>query len=116
MMGGDLLSMDEWTTSLLTNPEVIALDQHSRDNHPVVSNEKAIVWTARPETGDDYYVAVFNVSEAEQSLHYEWKDLGLANGNYHLRDLWSGSNKPKAASLDVTLRPHASASYIESRQ
>ena len=38
MMGGDLLSMDEWTTSLLTNPEVIALDQHSRDNHPVVND------------------------------------------------------------------------------
>jgi alpha-galactosidase len=111
MMGGDLLSMDEWTTSLLTNPEVITLDQHSRDNHPVVSTEKAVVWTARPETGDDYYVVVFNVSEAEQSLHYEWKDLGLANGNYHLRDLWSGSNKPKAASMDVTLRPHACVLY-----
>ena len=111
MMGGYLPSMDKWTTSLLTNPEVIALDQHSRDNHPVVSTEKAIVWTARPESGDDYYVAVFNVSEAEQALHYEWKDLGLANGNYHLRDLWGGSNKRKAASLDVTLRPHASALY-----
>ena len=69
------------------------------------------MWTARPESGDGYYVAVFNVSEAEQAFHYEWKDLGLANGNYRLRDLWSGSNKPKAASLDVTLRPHASALY-----
>jgi len=111
VMGGDLPSMDEWTTSLLTNPDVIALDQHSRDNHPVVNNEKAIVWTARPESGDGYYVAVFNVSEAEQAVHYEWKDLGLANGDYRLHDLWSGSNKPKAASLDVTLRPHSSALY-----
>jgi alpha-galactosidase len=111
MMGGDLLSMDEWTTSLLTNPEVIALDQHSRDNHPVVTTDKNVVWTARPETGDDYYVAVFNVSEAEQSLHYEWKDLGLATVNYRLHDLWSGSNKLKVTTLDITLRPHASALY-----
>ena len=111
MIGSDLLSMDEWTTSLLTNPEVIALNQQSRDNHPVVSNEKVIVWTARPESGDGYYVAVFNVSEAEQSLHYEWKDLGLANGNYRLHDLWSDSNKLKAASVDVTLRPHACVLY-----
>jgi alpha-galactosidase len=111
MIGADLLSMDEWTTSLLTNPEVIALDQHSRDNRPVVSNEKVTVWTARPETGDDYYVAVFNVSEAEQSLHYEWKDLGLANVDHRLHDLWSGSNKLKVTALDITLRPHASALY-----
>jgi alpha-galactosidase len=111
MIGGDLLSMDEWTTSLLTNPEVIALDQHSRDNHPLIATEKTIVWTARPDAGDDYYVAVFNVSEAEQWLHYEWRDLGLADGNYRLRDLWSSSNKPKAASMDVTLRPHACVLY-----
>lgn len=111
MIGGDLLSMDEWTTSLLSNPEVIGVNQHSRENRPVVTTDNTVVWTARGENWEDHYIAVFNISEAEQSLHYEWKDLGLTAGDYKLHDLWSGSNKPKLTSLNVTLRPHASALY-----
>ncbi len=111
MMGGNLLSMDEWTQSLLMNPDVIAVDQHSRDNHPVITTDKSIVWTARAESGDDYYIAIFNISQAEQSLHYEWKDLGLLSGTYAVRDLWTSSNKPNVSAIDVTLRPHASVLY-----
>ena len=111
MIGGDLVSMDEWTTSLLTNPEVIAVNQHSRDNHLAISTDKTVVWTARPETGDGYYIAVFNISDAEQTLQYDWKDLGLPGGSYRLRDLWTSSNRPNVGSLEVTLRPHASVLY-----
>ena len=34
IMGGDLPQCDAFTLSLLTNPEVIAVDQHSRNNRP----------------------------------------------------------------------------------
>ncbi len=34
IMGGNLTLCDEWTESLLTNPEVIAVDQHSSENQP----------------------------------------------------------------------------------
>lgn len=34
MVGGDLPKTDAWT-KLLTNPEVIAVDQHSVSNHSV---------------------------------------------------------------------------------
>jgi hypothetical protein len=32
IIGADLPHNDEWTTALLTNPEVIAVDQHSTAN------------------------------------------------------------------------------------
>jgi len=35
MVGGDLPKADAWTTALLTNPEVITVDQHSVSNHAV---------------------------------------------------------------------------------
>ncbi len=35
ILGGELPSSDEWTTKLLTNPEVLAVDQHSKDHRPV---------------------------------------------------------------------------------
>lgn len=111
IMGGNLPESDSWTTSLLTNPEVIAVDQHSRDNHPVVTTEDAVVWTARAEKGNDSYIAVFNISDKEQTLHYAWKDLGLTSMNYKLRDLWDRKDLGKKSAVDVTLAPHASALY-----
>jgi alpha-galactosidase len=111
IMGGNLTLLDDWTTSLLTNPEVIAVDQHSRDNHGVIGTKKAAAWLARPQTGDGYYLALFNLEDAPQTLAYSWKDLGLSGSNYRLRDLWERKDLPPAASVAVMLAPHASALY-----
>jgi hypothetical protein len=111
IMGGDLLSMDPWTTSLLTNPEVIAVDQNSAENHAVVTTDKTAIWTARPQGGRGYYLAVFNIGDSEQTIHYEWKDLGLINRQYKLRDLWKRKKVGRAGSLTVKLGPHASVLY-----
>ncbi len=111
IMGGNLLLADGWTTSLLTNEEVIAVDQHSTDNRPVVTTDNVVIWTARPERGGDHYVAVFNISDAPQTVHYAWSDLGLSAPRYRLRDLWRRAEMGTAPSLEVTLPPHASALY-----
>ncbi len=115
IMGGNLLLSDAWTTSLLTNAEVIAVDQHSRDNHPVITTDNIVIWTARPLSGRDagraFYVAVFNVSDTAQTVHYRWSDLGLSASSYRLRDLWTHTDLGSATSIEVTLPPHASVLY-----
>jgi alpha-galactosidase len=111
MIGANLPKSDAWTTSLLTNPEVIAVDQHSNENRPVISTSTAVVWTARPDAGDDRYLAVFNLDEHEQKLHYDWKELGLTGPKFQLRDLWEHKNLGTATSVSVTLPPHACALY-----
>ena len=113
IMGGDLLSMDEWTTSLLTNPEVIEVDQHSYQNRAVINTGTTAVWSATQRALDfpPQYLAVFNIGDAEQTIHYEWKDVGLAPGKYKLRDLWKRSDAGAAESLTVKLAPHASVFY-----
>lgn len=111
IMGGNLTRLDPWTTSLLTNSEVIAVNQHSKDNRPAVTTENIVIWTARPEHGNDSYVAIFNISDSEQTVHHAWKDLGLSAASYRMRDLWEHQNIGAATTLEVTLRPHASVLY-----
>jgi alpha-galactosidase len=113
IMGGDLLSLtnDDWTTSLLTNADVIAVNQHSKNNRALVTNDTTAVWSARPENGDGYYLAVFNIGDKEQDIHYQWKDLGLPGAGYSLHDLWEGKDFGPLKSLIITLRPHASVLY-----
>jgi len=111
MVGGDLPKADAWTTSLLTNPEVIAVDQRSTGNHPVVATDKTVVWVAQSAAADSHYVAVFNLTESSQTVQYQWKDLGFASAKYKLRDLWERKDLGAADFVTVTLPPHGSVLY-----
>jgi alpha-galactosidase len=106
MIGANLTRSDAWTTSLLTNPEVIEVDQHSKQNRQVVATASTVVWTARSGSGDNRYVAIFNLEEREQKVDYAWKDLELPEAKYKLRNLWERSDLGSAASVSVSLPPH----------
>jgi alpha-galactosidase len=113
MIGGELPSADGWTVSLLTNPEVIAVDQHSSGNHPVIKTDNSVVWLANSDLNDKdtHYVALFNVGESKATLRYDWKDLGLTGKTYRPRDLWQRRDLACSGSMAVTLPPHGSALY-----
>ena len=116
IMGGNLTLCDEWTESLLTNSEVLAVDQHSTGNRAVLTTDKAVAWLARPVEGEGYYLAVFNLDDAPQKLHYSWKELELPEGKYLLRDVWNHKDLGPAESLAVNLQGHASTLYRVSNQ
>jgi alpha-galactosidase len=111
MIGGTLPSADDWTLSLLTNPEVLAVDQHSTENHPVISTDKTVAWLAQSESENGQYLAIFNISESSSTLRYEWKNLGLTGKAYKLRDLWEHKDMGEAGSMAVTLPAHGSILY-----
>jgi len=112
IIGGNLLLCDEWTKSLLTNAEVIAVNQSSTNNHAVETTPNSAVWVAETEAGGDTYVAVFNRSHAAQSLHYDFAKLGLTRSQYELRNLWEHKELGWAKAIDVKLAAHASVLYL----
>jgi hypothetical protein len=112
MIGGDLPHNDDWTTSLLTNREFLDVDQRAHDSKVALTSDKAVVWTSKPENGTGNYVAIFNRAEEPQTLHYTWTQLGIAEGNHSLRDLWEHKDLGPAKEITVTLAPHASALYL----
>ena len=111
MVGGDLTRADEWTTSLLTNPDVIEVDQHSSGNHPAIPTDKTVVWVADSLDAGDKYVAIFNLEDSTQSIQYSWKELGLTEGKHRLRNLWERQDLDAVNALKVTLPPHGSVLY-----
>ncbi len=60
MHGGDMTKMDDFTLSLLTNDEVLAVNQHSANNRPLFERDELIGWTADVPGSPDKYVALFN--------------------------------------------------------
>ena len=102
-------SNDEFTLSLLTNDEVLAVNQASANNKQLKEENGLIAWTADVPGTDDKYVAFFNTNDTVTSeISVTLAELGVS-GNYAAKDLWSkedkGSTKDKfAAAVD----PHAS--------
>lgn len=111
MVGGDLTRADDWTTSILTNREVLAVDQTATFSRPIVVNDKILVWIARTDSKDSYYLAAFNRSESSAKLNFTWEQLGLAGKDYALRDLWEHKDLGDAKEFAVTLEMHASVLY-----
>jgi alpha-galactosidase len=110
MIGADLKANDDWTTALLTNPEVIEVDQHSTENHPVMNGE-TVAWLSKPTAGNGYYLAVFNISDRAERVHFNWKTFGLTSAKYKVRDLWDHRDIGPKKSIELTLASHACVLY-----
>ena len=111
MVGGDLTAADAWTTSLLTNPDVLEVDRHSTTNRQAIATDNTVVWLAQPASEKGHYVAIFNLADAAEVLSFAWKDLGLAGTEYFVRDLCEHKDMGSADSVRVTLPPHNSVLY-----
>jgi len=108
MFGGSLTEMDPWTLSLLTNPEVLAVNQRSRGNRPVYTEPGRAVWAARDPESDAAYVALFNRSDAAQAVGVDLGAVGIA-GRAAVRDLWQRSDsEPCEGALERVIEPHGS--------
>lgn len=102
ILGADLRTLDEPTRALLTNDEVLAVNQASRDNRELYRREGAVVWQAR-SAQDEVYLAVFNLNDPDPGaaapvpvpVPVQLSELGLS-GTARVRDLWRRSDLPAA--------------------
>jgi hypothetical protein len=105
IMGGNLTQLDDYTKGLLTNSEVLAVDQHGSKEHQSLAGQNAAVWISSA-SGNAYFVAVFNLGEETRELTWGWKEIGLADGTYTLRDLWLHKDMAAADKLQVQVARH----------
>jgi hypothetical protein len=88
MFGGDLPSNDGFTLSLISNDEVLAVDQRGVHGRAFAEGGASVVWTADAVDSDAKYVAVFNVGDREPiDVRVDWGALKLPE-TCLLRDLW----------------------------
>jgi len=89
MFGGYLPWNDDATLSLLTNDEVLSVDQSSIANRQLFRTNDLIAWVAEVPNSRDRYVALFNAQDTStNSVAVDLSALGF-NGPTHARDLWA---------------------------
>lgn len=104
--GGELRLTDDYTLSLVTNPEVINVNQNSEKPLFVYNKGGIAVWQTKIENCTE--VAVFNLSDEEKHYKLSFSDLGIENVRA-VRDLWARKDIPKCENdVAVSLKPHSS--------
>ena len=106
-IGDDLTSLDAYGISLLTNDEVIAIDQKGVAGLPIPTVTQQQIWHAKEADGS-YVVALFNLADTSAPVSLQWSSLGVTCPAI-LRDLWSHTNLGTFDdSFSMQLNKHAS--------
>ena len=110
MIGCDIRKMDEETKRILSNPEVIAIDQDKlgKQAYRVARTGSTDVWM-KPLSDGSVAIALLNRGESKTEITVNWKDLNIdPSVSLKIRDLWKhadlGSFKEK---FSVETAPHA---------
>jgi alpha-galactosidase len=90
--GGDMTKLDDFTLGLLTNDEVIEVNQDvlGKQGRRVWKDGTSEVW-AKPLEGGALAVGLFNRGEGEVRIAASWSTLGV-QGKRRVRDLWRQKN------------------------
>jgi len=74
IFGGDMTKLDDFTKEMLTNPEMLKVNQNSTNNRQVSRDKNMIVWAADVPNSKDKYVAFFNAQSTGDNLDFNNAD------------------------------------------
>jgi len=91
-LGCDMTKMSDETKTILTNKEIIALNQDMAglQAHLIYENDSVQIWAKnlKDRQSKEYAVAMLNLSARPAVLSVRWKDLNIV-GKAAVRDLWA---------------------------
>lgn len=108
LAGNDLRNMPAATKAMLTNRDVIAIDQDplGRQGYQFAYKNDLEVFV-KPLQGGDTAVCFFNRGDEPKKLDLQWKDYKIGGG-LTIRDLWKGQQQgTTAAPYHVEMAKHA---------
>ncbi|TWU42301.1 glycoside hydrolase family 27 protein [Novipirellula artificiosorum] len=111
MYGGDLMRMRPSELKLLTNRDVLAVNQHSTNNRQLYRSSGQVVWVADVPDSNDKYIALFNTRDhGESTVGMRLADIKVKD-NATMRDLWNGQEMPLVNALYATIEAHGAGLY-----
>jgi alpha-galactosidase len=89
--GNDVRNMTAATKNILTNADVIAVDQDPLgvQGKPISTSTTLEVWSKKLSGDQTYAVVLFNRTAASAAITVTWTSLGMTATSATVRDLWS---------------------------
>jgi len=116
ILGANLTLIDEATLKLLSNPDLIRIDQTATRSGQVMHDGDIIAWTADlPADSPDgsIVLALFNTGETQVVLDSSFEAYDLEAATYRVKDVWTGKITTKVKSVQsLTVEPHACVLWL----
>jgi alpha-galactosidase len=95
MAGNDLRTMSDSTRDILTNREVLAVDQDSLGTQGWLAQQPSpgLQTWVKPLADGSRAVALLNRTGADAELRVDWAAIGLPAGRAQVRDLWAHADR-----------------------
>ena len=109
IIGSDVRALSAQSVAMLTNPDVLAVDQDPNGVQGTAINTTGDtqVWK-KPLSNGDVAVALFNRGTTPQRIATTAQQVGLAQaGSYTLRDLWQHTTTESAGRIAAAVAPHS---------
>ena len=107
IVGGNLSLLDQDTVRLLTNTDILKIDQTATSSRQVLHDGDLVVWTA-DLPGNEHALAAFNLGDKPITLDRAWPDFGLAGTQQGAKNAWTGERLEASPRVSAALEPHAS--------
>jgi alpha-galactosidase len=107
LIGCDLSRLDVFTLNLLTNAEVLALDQDvlGKQAQRVIDSDSSQVWVKELADGS-HAIALFNMGTTYRTISVAWKELGMKD-ELRVRDIWRQKDLGRIrAAYNTVIAPH----------
>ena len=109
MFGGHLPDNDDFTLRLITNKDVLHVNQQSVGNRELRFDENYSIWIANDSESDAKYLALFNTGEESKIISVSTKEFA-DDKEMKFTELWKGTSI-QAKEIKLELAPHASKFY-----
>lgn len=106
ILGANLTLLDADTLRLITNKDVIRIDQTATASRQTVQEGDLIAWTADLPNGEQA-LAIFNVGDGPLDVDRSIAESGVGNKRV-MREVWSGTNLKSATRIPA----HGCALYV----
>jgi len=89
LAGHDVRAMSDDAKEILTNKEVIAIDQDKLGKQGVRVRQDGELEVWKKELSDGVAVGLFNRGAAPARMNVKWSEVGIGKKASHVRDLWA---------------------------
>ena len=111
MLGNDMLDVDDFTLSLITNPEVLAVNQNGSNARQIFARNGQRFWISTDKETGDKFVALFNLNDSAKEVVFDL-ELDYLRDKYEVRDLWARKNIGTVEKkIQATIPAHGSILY-----
>jgi len=114
LVSADLRTASSDTLAMFTNHDVIAIDQDQAGVQGNVVRQDASgqlqVWSKRLAANGTWAVALFNRTDSDAPISFNWSNIGMKANRATVKDIWTGATVPNLATgYSVVVPSHGTA-------